>query len=151
MSLGQRWRVLAGVLVNSGFHVLVPELAVAARDLQVNADLIGIMFPASAVVSLVLQLPVGIASDRYGRRGCILGGALTTAAALVIRARSNDALAFGASALLYGVLAQVLAMPDTPFPGRTQATTAILSSTLRFLGGADGVALSLLVTALPAC
>ena len=81
MSLGQRRRVLAavlaGVLVNSaGFYVLVPELAVAARDLHVSADLMGVLFAASAVVSLVLQLPLGIASDRYSRRGFMLGGAL---------------------------------------------------------------------------
>lgn len=107
MSGRARHHVLAavaiGVFVNSaGFYVLVPQLAVAARDLRVAPDVMGLLFSVSSLMSLILQLPLGVASDRYGRRWFMVAGILTTAGALLLRGTAHDVTTFAASQALYG-------------------------------------------------
>ncbi len=95
--------VVIGVFVNSaGFYALIPQLAAATRDLGVTADVMGLLFGISSLMSLVLQLPMGVASDRYGRRWFMVVGIFITAIALGLRGSAHNVTVFAVSQALYG-------------------------------------------------
>ncbi len=81
-----------------GMFLILPVFAVAARQLPGgdNYVLIGIAFGAYGLTQAILQIPFGLASDRFGRKPVIVFGLLLFAFGCLVAALADD---------LYGVIA----------------------------------------------
>ncbi len=67
---------LASLFVATGMALFSTIQPVINDHLSQNAALFGVEFAAFTVAELITQIPVGRASDRYGRRPFIIGGFL---------------------------------------------------------------------------
>jgi MFS transporter, DHA1 family, multidrug resistance protein len=66
-------------LVMSGMGVITPVLSVYAQSFGVGATLIGLTITVFGAARLVVNLPAGVLSERYGRRMLLWSGPLTIA------------------------------------------------------------------------
>lgn len=75
-----------------GLFLILPVFAVHARDLAGgdNAMLVGLALGIYGLTQGVLQIPVGAASDRFGRKPVIIAGLLVFAAGSFIAAAATD-------------------------------------------------------------
>src|SRR2546429_689382 len=94
--------VLTGLVDEALGQLAGVGAATATRDLGVTADVMGLLFGISSLMSLVLQLPMGVASDRYGRRWFMVVGIFITAIALGLRGSAHNVTVFAVSQALYG-------------------------------------------------
>ena len=70
---------ISTVLVMAGQGVISPILPLFAKNLGVGAAVIGLTLSFFALARLILNVPLGILSDRYGRRLLLVTGPLVTA------------------------------------------------------------------------
>jgi MFS family permease len=75
--------MVSTVLVMSGQGVISPVLPLFARSFGVSAASVGLTLSAFAVARLVLNVPLGMASDRYGRRPLLVAGPLVTGLGMI--------------------------------------------------------------------
>ena len=68
------------VLVMAGQGVIGPVLPLFAKEFGVGAAVIGLTLSVFALSRLILNVPLSLLSDRYGRRILLVGGPLVTAA-----------------------------------------------------------------------
>lgn len=74
---------ISTVLVMAGQGVISPVLPLFARSFGVGAATIGLTLSFFALARLVLNVPLGILSDRRGRRLLLVAGPLVTAVGMV--------------------------------------------------------------------
>lgn len=74
---------LATVLVMSGQGVISPVLPLFALQLGADVASVGLTLSSFALARLLLNVPLGIAADRHGRRALLVGGPLLGAAGMV--------------------------------------------------------------------
>ena len=67
------------VLVMAGQGVIGPVLPLFAKEFGVGAAVIGLTLSVFALSRMILNVPLGLLSDRYGRRILLVGGPLVTA------------------------------------------------------------------------
>jgi len=70
---------ISTVLVMAGQGVISPVLPLFAKNLGVGAAMIGLTLSFFALARLILNVPLGILSDKYGRRLLLISGPLVTA------------------------------------------------------------------------
>jgi len=106
------------------FLLLLTALPIFARRLGASDAAIGLIMASFAITSLLLRPPAGWAADRYGRRPCMLAGALLFAVASVAYGWTAGALGLvivrlvhGAGMGLYPTAASAMVADLTP-PGR---------------------------------
>lgn len=75
-----------------GLFLILPVFAVYARNLPSghNAGLIGLAIGAYGITQAFLQIPFGMASDRFGRKPVIVVGLLLFIAGSIVAALAND-------------------------------------------------------------
>lgn len=75
-----------------GLFMILPVLAIHARSLPEGGDpaLLGIALGIYGLTQAALQLPFGIASDRFGRKPVIIAGLLIFAVGSVVAALASD-------------------------------------------------------------
>ena len=75
-----------------GLFVILPVFAVHAPTLRGGDDLVlvGIALGAYGLTQAILQIPYGVAADRYGRKRVILAGLLLFAAGSFVAAAAHD-------------------------------------------------------------
>jgi predicted MFS family arabinose efflux permease len=75
-----------------GLFLILPVFALEARRMPGgdNATLVGLALGAYGLVQAVLQLPLGMASDRIGRKPVIVAGLLMFAAGSLVAATAQD-------------------------------------------------------------
>lgn len=73
---------ISTVLVMAGQGVISPVLPLFAKNLGVGAAVIGLTLSFFALARLILNVPLGVLSDRYGRRLLLVSGPLVTAAGM---------------------------------------------------------------------
>jgi len=91
------WRAVGGLaLVQAlrmlGMFMVLPVFSLYARDLPGGASglEIGFALGVYGLAQALLQIPLGIASDRYGRKPVIVGSLLVFVAGSLIAAASHD-------------------------------------------------------------
>ena len=70
---------ISTVLVMAGQGVVAPILPKFAQDFGVSTAMVGLTMTAFALSRMILNIPLGLASDRYGRRILLIGGPIVTA------------------------------------------------------------------------
>jgi MFS family permease len=97
---------LAGVfgLRMLGLFLILPVFAVHARTLQggSNLTLVGIALGAYGLAQAILQIPFGVASDRWGRKPVIIIGLIVFALGSLLAASATNILTAIAGRLLQG-------------------------------------------------
>ncbi len=74
---------LSTVLVMAGQGVIAPVLPLFAREFGVGTAVIGLTLAVFGLARLILNVPLGVLSDRYGRRVLLVGGPIVTAVGMV--------------------------------------------------------------------
>lgn len=74
---------MSTVLVMAGQGVIGPVLPLFAREFGVGAAAVGLTLSVFALARLILNVPLGLLSDRYGRRILLVGGPVVTAVGMV--------------------------------------------------------------------
>ncbi|MCC6237355.1 MAG: MFS transporter [Dehalococcoidia bacterium] len=74
---------LSTVLVMAGQGVIAPVLPLFAREFGVGTAVIGLTLAVFGLARLILNVPLGALSDRYGRRVLLVGGPIVTAVGMV--------------------------------------------------------------------
>ena len=116
--------VTASVFVTYGcFLFLTPLYPVVAHDLKVGPDTLGAIVGVASVLSAILQIPVGIATDRIGRRLFLAGGMVAVAVAQLLRWRAGDATLFTIAQAVVG-----LSLPLTASAGYAAVADAYAHS-----------------------
>lgn len=81
---------ISTVLVMAGQGVIAPVLPLFAEQLGVSAAVIGLTLSTFALARLILNVPLGILSDRYGRRLLLVSGPLVTAVGMIGSGLAGD-------------------------------------------------------------
>lgn len=81
---------ISTVLVMAGQGVVSPILPEFARSFGVSTAVIGLTFTAFAAARMVLNVPLGLLSDRRGRRVLLVGGPIVTAVGMFGAGFSQD-------------------------------------------------------------
>src|SRR3954463_2930149 len=119
------------------------SLGVAAVQAQerfsAGASAVSLFLVLQLAVYAGLQIPVGLALDRFGARRMILAGALTMAAGQLVLALASDVPTAGAGRVLVGAgdamtFISVLRVVSFWFPGRTVPLLTQLTGLLGQLG-----------------
>ena len=74
---------ISTVLVMAGQGVISPILPLYARQFGVGAAAVGLTLTVFALARLLLNVPLGLLSDRYGRRLLLVGGPVITAVGMI--------------------------------------------------------------------
>jgi multidrug resistance protein len=74
---------ISTVLVMAGQGVISPILPLFAQEFGVGAAAIGLTLSTFALARLILNVPLGILSDRYGRRMLLVSGPIITGIGMV--------------------------------------------------------------------
>lgn len=83
---------ISTVLVMAGQGVIGPILPLFAKELGVGAGEIGLTLSIFALARLILNVPLGVLSDRVGRRSLLVGGPLVTALGMIGSGFAGDLL-----------------------------------------------------------
>ena len=113
---------ISTVLVMAGQGVISPILPLFAKNLGVGAAVIGLTLSFFALARLILNVPLGILSDCYGRRVLLVTGPLVTAVGMFGSGFAGDIVQLlawrfiaGAGSAMYMTGAQIyLADISTP-------------------------------------
>jgi len=81
---------VATAIIMLGQGVTSPILPLYARSFGVSAASVGLTIAAFGLARLFLNIPVGMASDRFGRRLVLVGGPLIVAAGSFLSATAGD-------------------------------------------------------------
>jgi len=132
-----------------GLFLILPVFAVHARHLSGgdNLTLVGIALGAYGLSQGVLQLPYGMASDRYGRKRVIVIGLLLFALGSFVAAWASDITVVIAGRAIQG--AGAIAAPVTAFAAditREEHRTKAMA----MIGGSIGLTFAVSLVAAPA-
>jgi MFS family permease len=139
---------ISTVLIMAGQGVISPVLPLFAQEFGVGTAVIGLTLSSFALARLLLNVPLGVLSDRYGRRLLLVGGPLVTAFGMIGSGFSGDIMQLlawrfiaGAGSAMYMTGAQIyLADISTPanrarFIGTNQGALLLGTSVGPAIGG----------------
>jgi len=125
----------AAVLVNFLSYLgLTPLYAEVARDLHMGASGFGQFFLIQGLINVLLQVPVGVLADRYGRRPIMLIGLVFMLAGQLLRWQSFNGPTFLAGQICIGlcgpfvVSASYALIADVYTQGRARALGVLQAS-----------------------
>ncbi|HLH69827.1 MAG TPA: MFS transporter [Candidatus Dormibacteraeota bacterium] len=114
---------------------LVPVYPTVSRDLGVGPDLLGLLVGGGQLFGAALQIPAGLAADRFGRRPFLVGSLATTAACQVLRWAPGGVLTFGMAQAGVGLCLPLIVSSSSAAvadayaeAGRAQALGMLLAS-----------------------
>ncbi|MEX2228705.1 MAG: MFS transporter [Dehalococcoidia bacterium] len=81
---------ISTVLIMAGQGVISPVLPLFAKQFGVGTAAIGLTLSSFALARLLLNVPLGVLSDRYGRRLLLVGGPFVTAVGMIGSGFSGD-------------------------------------------------------------
>jgi MFS family permease len=83
--------------------VLPPLFPFLHQDLGVSYTVLGVLLSAKKITSGALQLPTGIAVDRFGAKGMLLFGLLTCSLAIGLAGTTDSVIVLGALFIVFGI------------------------------------------------
>lgn len=93
----------ANLLLYTGVYLCQAVVPLLARGMGAGTTLVGWVGTAFFLATLTMRLPAGMASDRFGRRGPLLAGALCAAGAAALLAAARTPGEIAAFRVLQGV------------------------------------------------
>ena len=81
---------IATGIIMLGQGVIAPVLPLYAKDFGVSATLVGMSISVFGLARMLLNLPAGLLSDRFGRRILLVGGPAITALGSILSAFAGD-------------------------------------------------------------
>jgi MFS family permease len=81
---------ISTVLVTAGQGVIAPVLPLFAREFDISAAVVGLTLSLFALSRLVLNVPLGVFSDRHGRRMLLVWGPVVTAVGMIASGLAQD-------------------------------------------------------------
>lgn len=81
---------LATGIIMLGQGVISPVLPLYAKDFGVSAAMVGATISVFGLARMLLNLPAGLLSDRFGRRLLLVGGPAITALGSFLSAGAGD-------------------------------------------------------------
>ena len=91
------------VLADIVAGVVIPTFPLHARQLGIDLQTIGVLNGIGGLVGLFLALPIGVLSDRVGRRWVIIGGMVVFALALLCFAGARGVALLVLGRVLFGI------------------------------------------------
>ncbi|KAJ8598460.1 hypothetical protein CTAYLR_006865 [Chrysophaeum taylorii] len=85
-----------------GHGVATPIVPMLSQSMDASASAVGLALSAFGVSRLALNVPVGIAADRFGRKACLVGGALINAVGMAASGFAPDMTWFTAARVIAG-------------------------------------------------
>src|SRR5262245_60348464 len=136
--------LFANFIALFGLTPLYPEVA---HDLELGPDGFGLYILVQGAVALVFQLPVGIVSDRIGRRPVLALGLVFLAASQLLRWRAATGFEFGVGQIFIGfcspfVVAAVYALVADAYQGAGRAQAIGILQACANIGQATGILLA---------
>lgn len=89
------------------FGIIVPVLPIYSEGLGFSSFQLGVIFSVYSVALLLLSIPIGIISDRYGKKRVMVAGMSGLAIATICFAFSTTFITLLTTRLLQGVAAAV--------------------------------------------
>lgn len=133
------WVVAAtSVVLMSGFGMIVPLIPVYGKVLGATPLEIGLLMAGLFTGRFLVQIPAGLATDRFGRRPVVLGGLAGYALTCVGYATATSPISLIVFRLLQGVSAGLFAVSarslisDLAAPSLRGSAHAIYSSSVSF-------------------
>ena len=143
--LGYRWVILAVAMLAYGTSQFSRQNYTGiqkfiADDLSLDRGTLGLMGSAFFYSYALLQMPWGIASDRFGSRSIISLGILLTAATMIGFATASSAESLIVWRILSGIAAAAVYVPITGLLARwfRSSERSFSQGTLGGVGGAFG-------------
>jgi DHA1 family multidrug resistance protein-like MFS transporter len=81
---------IATAIIMLGQGVTSPVLPLYAKSFGVSAASVGLTIAAFGLARMILNVPVGLASDRFGRRLVLVGGPIVVAVGSILSATAGD-------------------------------------------------------------
>ena len=120
---------ISTVLVMAGQGVISPILPLFAKEFGVGAAAVGLTLSSFALARLILNVPLGLLSDRYGRRMLLVSGPIVTGIGMVGSGFSQNIeqlllwrFSAGAGSALYMTGAMIY-LADISTPGNRASRT----------------------------
>lgn len=106
------WLLFAGYIINRTSNGLIWPFLTIYMQQQVNASLttIGMLISIQAVAGFISTSLVGVAMDRFGRKGIVVTGLLGGSAVLVLMQRASTVEAWAILIALYGIFIPIFSV-----------------------------------------
>ncbi len=94
IGISRPFGIISGAMFfsNLGFGCVVPVLLLFATSMGLGASGVGTILSTSALARLVMNIPMGRAADKFGRRPLMVAGGGTVAAASILTGFATDLL-----------------------------------------------------------
>jgi MFS transporter, DHA1 family, multidrug resistance protein len=132
---------LVVVLADIVFGISAPTFSLHAVSLRLDLEVVGWLRASSGVVSLCLALPIGLLSDRIGRRPVIVGGLFAFALGMFCVGIANGLPLLVVGSLLFGVAGVatfqigVALLGDVTAPGQRAMAFGLYTAIVAVAGG----------------
>jgi MFS family permease len=140
-----RWLIFAGLFNNVGIGYLLVYLTAFFPTIGVNAGEVGLILGLEGAM-LFLSIPLGIRSDRRGRRNILLVGSSVIPVPMIVMALTVNLPLLVVAALLFGVAESAfLSTWNAMMADQTDLTNRDATFSLSFIVSGGGVAFGFLL------
>ena len=140
-----RWLIFAGLFNNIGIGYLLVYLTAFFPTIGVNAGEVGLILGLEGAM-LFLSIPLGIRSDRSGRRNILLAGASIVPVPMIVMALTVNLPLLIVAALLFGISESAfLSTWNAMMADQTDLSNRDATFSLSFIVGGGGVAFGFLL------
>ncbi|HQZ22649.1 MAG TPA: MFS transporter, partial [Thermoflexales bacterium] len=85
------------------WSIIAPTFSLYATQLGASLDMVGILSSVSGLAQFIFAVPIGMMSDKLGRKSVIAFGFGLFAAAMMVLVMAQSALALGVARVLFGL------------------------------------------------
>ncbi len=140
-----KWLIFAGLFNNIGIGYLLVYLTAFFPQIGVSPGVVGLLLGLEGAM-LFLSIPLGIRSDRRGRKGILLIGGAVVPIPMIIMALTVNVSLLIVAALLFGVAESAfLSTWNAMMADQTDLTNRDAAFSLSFIVGGGGVAFGFLL------
>ncbi len=140
-----RWLIFAGLFNNVGIGYLLVYMTAFFPTIGINAGVVGLLLGLEGAM-LFLSIPLGIRSDRKGRRDILLVGAAIIPVPMIVMALTTNLPLLIIAALLFGICESAfLSTWNAMMADQTNLSNRDATFSLSFIVGGGGLAFGFLL------